>query len=371
MLDGLTTGLLLPLGMALGWAWARKARPGAAAATPASLLDAPTGVHGSEATPDVQLTLGNLFRRRGEIARAIELHEGLMARTDLAAPLRDEVAFELAEDYQQAGLMDRAEAQWQVLAAGRGPRAAAAVQELLTLAEQGRDWSQAIVLATRLEAIQGASCRPRIAHYHCERAEATLAGGDVAAAVREARQAQIEDARAARPRWLTGQIAEAQGRLREAVQHYQSAMELDGRYVDDVLPALEKAFLTLADEAGLAQALRDLAALHPGPALVTAQARAVGRQGGDAIPVLADGLQRHPSRAVLKAFLDTIAPQENVRMLGLADAAVALGKALEAMERSQPAFLCDQCGFTPRSRFWQCPSCRQWGGIHRVPDRFG
>jgi lipopolysaccharide assembly protein B len=371
VLDGLTTSLLLPLGIALGWAWARKARPQDSPVAPAQLLDAPISVNGSDATPEVQLTLGNLFRRRGEIDRAIELHEGLMARADLAAALRDEVAFELAEDYQQAGLMDRAEAQWQVLAAGRGPRAAAAVQELLTLAEQGRDWSQAIALATRLEAIQGASCRARIAHYHCERAEAALAAGDPVLAAREARQAQIEDARAARPRWLMGRIAEAQGKLREAVQHYQSAMELDGRYLEDVLPALEQAFLTLADEAGLGQALHDLAALHPGPALVTAQARAVIRQGGDAIPVLAEGLQRHPSRSVLKAFLDTIAPQDNVRSLGLADAAMALGQALDAMERSQPAFLCDQCGFTPRSRFWQCPSCRQWGGIHRVPDRFG
>lgn len=370
MLDGLTTGLLLPLGVALGWAWARKLDSGKTA-PPASLLDAPVGLSSADATPEVQLTLGNLFRRRGEVDRAIELHEGLLARTDLPAALRDEAAFELAEDYQQAGLMERAEGHWQVLAAGRGPRAAAAAQELLTLAEQGRDWSQAIVLATRLEAIQGASCRPRIAHYHCERAEAALQAGDLALAQREARQAQIEDARAARPRWLQGRIAEAQGNLREAVRAYQAAMELDGRYVEDVLPALEQAYLALGDEAGLAQALRDLEALHPGPALVTARARAAVRQGSDAIPVLAEGLKRHPSRAVLKAFLETMAPLENVRVLGLSDAALALGKALEAMERSQPAYLCDQCGFTPRSRFWQCPSCRQWGGIHRVPDRYG
>lgn len=371
MLDGLTTGLLLPLGVALGWAWARKHGQGKAAASPTSLLDAPVSLSGSDTTPEVQLTLGNLFRRRGEVDHAIELHEGLMALPDLPAALRDEAAFELAEDYQQAGLMDRAEEHWQVLAAGRGPRAAAAAQELLTLAEQGRDWAQAIVLATRLEAIQGASCRPRIAHYHCERAETALAEGDLGAAAREARQAQIEDARAARPRWLQGKIAEAAGHLRDAVRAYQSAMELDGRYVDDVFPALEKAFLALEDEAGLAQALHDLEALHPGPALVTARARAVVRRGDDAIPVLADGLNQHPSRTVLKAFLETIAPEDNVRALGLSDAAISLCKALDAMDRSQPAYLCDQCGFTPRSRFWQCPSCRQWGGIHRVPDRYG
>lgn len=371
VIEGLTTVLLLPLGMALGWALARKQTSAERLPTPISLLEAPDSPGAAETSPEVRLTLGSLFRRRGEVDRAIEMHEGLLAQPELSASLRDEVLFELAEDYQQAGLMDRAEAHWQVLAAGRGARAAAAVQELLTLAEQGREWSQAIVLATRLEAIQGASCRPRIAHYYCERAEMGLAAGDPAGALREARQAQVEDARSARPRWVQGRIADAMDDRREAIRAYQSAMELDARCVEEVLPLLEQAALAIGDNALLEQTLRDLESLHPGPALVAARARAAVRQGGQALPILAEGLKQHPSRTVLKAFLETIAPEDSVRALGLEDAAASLGKALDAMERSQPAYLCDQCGFTPRSRFWQCPSCRQWGGIHRVPDRYG
>ena len=68
--------------------------------------------------------------------------------------------------------------------------------------------------------------------------------------------------------------------------------------------------------------------------------------------------------------VEPTAPSE-VQAAGLSEPALALKGALEKMERATPGFVCEQCGFTPRNRFWQCPACRQWGSIHRVSDRFG
>ena len=56
---------------------------------------------------EIQFALGSLFRRRGEVDRAIAIHSRLREHGNTA--LADKAAFALALDYQSAGLMDRAE----------------------------------------------------------------------------------------------------------------------------------------------------------------------------------------------------------------------------------------------------------------------
>ena len=99
MLDGLTTWLLLPLGMALGWALSRRAPeldPMGEATPPPENAELVTD------NPELQLSLGTVFRRRGEVDQALALHKALSERTDIAPDQRDAAYLELAEDYQQA-----------------------------------------------------------------------------------------------------------------------------------------------------------------------------------------------------------------------------------------------------------------------------
>src|SRR5579862_6519867 len=60
-------------------------------------------------TIDLHFALGSLFRRQGEIDRAIRMHQNLLDRPDLAADKRQAVIYELAQDFHRAGLLDRAE----------------------------------------------------------------------------------------------------------------------------------------------------------------------------------------------------------------------------------------------------------------------
>ncbi len=66
-------------------------------------------------TAEIHLALGNLFRRRGEVDRAIHIHGSLIARTYLTADQRQRAMLELGEDYLRAGLFDRAEELFQKL----------------------------------------------------------------------------------------------------------------------------------------------------------------------------------------------------------------------------------------------------------------
>src|SRR6185437_14035979 len=61
-------------------------------------------------TVETHLALGNLFRRRGEVDRAIRVHQHLVSRSNLSEAERTVALLELGEDYMRAGLLDRAEA---------------------------------------------------------------------------------------------------------------------------------------------------------------------------------------------------------------------------------------------------------------------
>src|ERR1051326_1960403 len=60
-------------------------------------------------TAETHLALGSLFRRRGEIGRAIKIHQNLIARPQLPKHQRAAALIALGKDYLQAGLVDRAE----------------------------------------------------------------------------------------------------------------------------------------------------------------------------------------------------------------------------------------------------------------------
>jgi len=60
-------------------------------------------------TIETHLALGNLFRKKGEVDRAIRIHQNLIARPQLSKQQRVHALSELGIDYMRAGVLDRAE----------------------------------------------------------------------------------------------------------------------------------------------------------------------------------------------------------------------------------------------------------------------
>ena len=57
---------------------------------------------------EIYLALGNLFRAQGEIERAIQIRQNLIARPNLDDQFKARAWFELGNDFKRAGLVDRA-----------------------------------------------------------------------------------------------------------------------------------------------------------------------------------------------------------------------------------------------------------------------
>lgn len=365
------------MGVALGWVLARKTPPldSASAATPEQLGGLITQLAGDDpdralaaltqaaemdhSMAELHLTLGSLFRKRGEVDRALRVHEALLARPNLRPDLREQVRYELAHDYMKAGVIDRAEKLFQDLSA-HGPRVADALEQLRSIYEQGRDWKQATDMARRLEAVRGESRRVVISQYFCEQAEEAKTAADMAAALKLAKRALDEDAGCVRANLLLGALHEAEDETPAAIKAYRRALDQDARYLAEVIEPLRRCYQKAGDMEGYLTFLKDAKEMSQSSLPWLSEAQLMREEGQDPMSHLAEGLEQRPSRAVLAEFLEVMEQRADVAAIGLDRPAASLRNAIRRLMDATPGYQCAHCGFQPRQLFWQCPSCRQW-----------
>lgn len=308
-------------------------------------------------TIETHFALGSLFRRRGEVDRAIRIHQNIIARPDLAAEQRDQALYSLAKDYLAAGLLDRAEDLFSRLAEGSRYQVQS-LQNLLRIYEQEREWEQAIDAGQRLEVLSGRSIALQIAHYYCELAEAAVAEQDFAAA-----RSFVKKAQAGRPRTMRGALTRAH--IARDTDDDKTALKLFHRIIDEntyliaeALPEMVSIYQRADAVPALEKALRDLLAKHPERRSLVAYTAIINDLGG--IDVIDDCVEQYMlNEPTLGEFVE-------LQHLSAGDAAshdLALAKvrgALSKLARSTPRYQCQECGFSSQRLLWQCPSCRSW-----------
>ena len=177
-------------------------------------------------TVETHLALGSLFRRRGEVDRAIRIHQNLIARPTLNAEQRMHALNELGQDYMRAGLLDRAEALYAELVES-GPHTINALQQLIDIYQQEKDWEKAIESARKLAFKTRKSQDTVIAHYYCELAEQELRANETHKALKLIKKALATDSRCARASILEGDIEYRLGDVKSAIRAYRRVEDQD------------------------------------------------------------------------------------------------------------------------------------------------
>src|SRR5580658_1693687 len=144
-------------------------------------------------TIETHFALGSLYRRRGEVERAIRIHQNLLARKELASEHREQALLALAQDYLRAGLLDRAEGLFQQVSEVSRLRVSA-LDALRGVYERQHEWQLALDTYRQLARIKAAPPKLVAAHYLCEIATLAIERGDIAAARGLLRQARQETA---------------------------------------------------------------------------------------------------------------------------------------------------------------------------------
>lgn len=375
--------LLLPVAAASGWWAARRDPPRPAKVAvrkdPASFLrglnylldeqpDKAIDVflklaEVDQETVETHLALGSLFRRRGEVERAIRVHQNLVARSNLDPEQRGFALYELGQDYRRAGLLDRAESLFRELLELKLQRRRA-LMALAEIYQQEKDWARALEVAEELRRAGVAPMRTEMAQFHCELAVKALCAGMIQDAVDRLDQAQACDAGCVRAVMLRADIALEQGEVGLAIEQYREAVRQDPRYVPEILPKLAVCFRGEQSRSWSSE-LADLCRLEPSPPLVLELVEAIRREQGDeaAIATLTAHLEQRADLAALARLLEL----QMARFPDALTSSVAVGLAVvRHMLAQQPGYRCEHCGFTARRIHWQCPSCKRWSTVRPV-----
>jgi len=308
-------------------------------------------------TIETHFALGNLFRRRGEVDRAIRIHQNIIARPDLAAEARDQALFALAKDYLHAGLLDRAEKLFARLAQGSRYQVQA-LENLCRIYEQEKEWNKAIESGQALETLSGKSLALQIAHYYCELADAAAGAKDYSSARQYVKKAQSGRPRTMRGALTRAHIARETNDFKTAIRLYHRIIEEHTYLISEALPEIVATYTSEGSMDGLDQALKSMLAKNPEMSSLVAYTAIVNNIGGTPVidECVEDYILKEPT---LAEFVDL---HQLDKEAGASHEA-ALEKvrsALSKLASATPRYQCQECGFSSQRLLWQCPSCRNW-----------
>lgn len=312
-------------------------------------------------TIDTHLALGNLFRQRGEVDRAIKIHQNLVARS-LESSLQQNLSMlELARDFIAAGLLDRAESVLLKLL-DDDEIVTDARRMLLQIYEQLQDWEKAIQIASKIKDV---SYNRLVAHYHCQLAEQLLQSAKVKDAMNQLKKAIKLDSTSIRAYIMQATVSIDLKDFSQAMKCINLIAEIDSSFVVESLKLLEKIksqiapsdyssmlqnWLNQSQNASVALAISDIV---------------YEAEGADAAEeFILKHIKRNPT---MKGFHKLMSYHLEAMHDDKATESIRLLRSLvEKQITLKPLYRCQQCGFSSKLIFWHCPACKQWGTLKPI-----
>lgn len=308
-------------------------------------------------TIELHFALGSLFRRRGEVDRAIRVHQNLVERDGLSQGQRLHALAELGQDYLKAGLLDRAE---EIFLKLRGTeRNEEALMNLLEIYQQEKEWAKAVSVAEALPGHSGHLWQKEIAEFHCEMALAAIQDGSYDAARGMLERALVANRKCVRATIVQGDLAAKVGQGDTALDVWRRIEQQNPVYLSLVA---EKVMAVHAQQGRVSQGrelLRAWLERHPSLDLLDVVFRVeLDHQGAEAAYALVrDELRRNPTLLGLDKLLEAQilgSPAEKRADLEL------VRNLIHNHTRRVARYRCDACGFKARQFYWRCPGCGGW-----------
>ena len=180
-------------------------------------------------TVESSFALGNLFRTRGEVEKAIALHSKMVSDKSLDESDHETAQIELARDFISAGLFDRAEEI--LLAAVDIPRQRNyAAKLLLKVYEREQDFKKAIEVALKYRDVLGEGGLKQLGQYYCEMASALVLNQKYNEAEASYRYAISIFDKSVRARLELSSLLIKQNRLKDAYDIVREVLSFNGNY---------------------------------------------------------------------------------------------------------------------------------------------
>lgn len=312
---------------------------------------------------ELHFALGSLFRRRGEVDRAINLHLSLLERRELAEPQKLAIRAELAQDYLKAGLFDRAEELFKSLDDSRYEQPA--LRALLEIYVREREWHKAVETATELERLSGIPFRKEIAQYHCEQAVQALLGNDRETARKHLDEALDANKNCVRANVMLGEMEALAGNHEAAIAIWKRIEFQQPDYLGLIAAKMLASYRTLDKTDEGLELLKTYLQTYKLPSLLNVlYEAAIAQQDAETAAKLArEELVKKPSLQTLDQLL-----QARLLLDDTPQDAHIIQQTVRYAIGNRSAYYCSQCGFRAKHYHWQCPACNAWESLPSEPS---
>lgn len=300
-------------------------------------------------------TLATMFRRRGELDRAIKIHELLLKHPSLSEKQAANSRLELAEDYIMAGLLDSAEEHlvWLV-----HMNHTEALDPIISLYSQTREWQKGISM---FEAHNDLFTKKQhfkaIANFYCEHALVTNNSQLMQKAVGL-------NLKTIRPLYELGLSAYKNEDYVQAIYYWRELICNFTFFAPLFINELAHSYKQLNLTSQFHELINEL--LDKGGVLIKinhCQALLEQGQTKQAFEYLTDSLKRQPTIRGFSFLLQLMGTHND----NTKDVLNQIDKLVTSYIATKPDFQCQHCGFTSHTIYWNCPSCKHWETI--IPSR--
>lgn len=320
--------------------------------------------HLDNSTIENQITLGNLFRHRGEVDRALHIHTLLAEKTELSEETKQKLNLALADDYLAAGIMNLAESYLQKARDSAHPdKREAARRKLIALYAGQAFWEKAIEVAVELDPFKRDGVQRQVAHYHCELAHLAQQQKDLTSVEEHLNAALSCDNGCVRASIYWGRLAKLQENYIAAIGWFNRVEEQNASFLPEILDDFADCYQALNQQHEWQTVLKNLAKTYNNPVLVLRSNQLIAQTEGEAAAreFLHQRLQQRPDMLSLQAYLQLVEARDEQALNLVKD---SINKVLSHALK----YRCRECGFRGNQLNWQCPGCKHWGSFTPVSD---
>ncbi|MGB0466389.1 MAG: lipopolysaccharide assembly protein LapB [Pontibacterium sp.] len=318
-------------------------------------------------TIPAHLALAKLFRRKGDVDRAIQIHQNLLVRPELLRSEFLRIQMALARDYYAIGLLDRAENLLLEIVRQRPPKEtrSKAQRLLITLYEKEAEWESALDVGAQLTEDERNLIQGELAHYCCELAEARVAGRQYKEAQSHLKLGEVYDPGSVRICMISARIAMERMQWKQAIKDLKLVVERDPVYVSEILDMLARCYKERHATGELAVYLRRCMGIAPSTSVMLLIADHIKAEQGLYVAgnFVTEELKKRPS---VKGFNHLIDMHIEYGAESARESLKVLRGLTGQLDLSKPAYRCNHCGFAGRTLLWQCPSCKKWGSTKPI-----
>lgn len=311
-------------------------------------------------TVETYVALGNLYRSKGDIERAIRIRQSVILRPSLDEQIKIRALFDLALDYRKGGFLDRALNTF-LKVAEQQPSNVENLKEIEKIYEELKDWENAFQTRQRIARLIKDDHSHILAHHLVEMGKVFQQEGDLGRAISLFNKAISTHKECVDAYLHLGDAYFSKKQYAKAVSTWENVSKVSPQFTFLAYGRLEGAYASMDNLKPVEDFLKACAQTTSDAFTHMALARYLKNENDieGALREIQSALEITPFFWEARRLKGEIILEHGKDKDALDDYA----DIIKQLNMPYLRFQCSECGFEPKELQWQCRQCKKWDTI--------